>query len=420
MFDCIEEESSNILGNSGTGKNVKVVKPDREAVREEAKVLTDIINRIAISQDNDLADQKNGRQMRACQVAEAMSEFIPDNVSSVLDLNHVVEDDTEHLENIKIELTQEDIDNTWEGMIDTSAKPKSAKSATLKPEVPKDQGLLVADALSDLTSSMGNMSAIFGRKLSMAVDAKPVINSALDIQKDLEEFIAKLSEKLAVSEEAVPASNEPVSAKDAMLKAEQERMDQLKEQQQQMKELKNLTAAQVIEKLDEQEEPDLTDPTVRANLEKIANESQHKFEDEPETLAEPGLPDINEEGPLIEPCGDKAKIKKPKKHRTAEEKEERKLKKEAKKAKKEAKEAKKAKKEAEAAAKADVKGSERLQKRRKTSSGRKLSKLRTEGYGAQNLPVHTPAPDLKFSNDDFLIASSMGNLKVIAKYWVGR
>merc|ERR1712157_299116 len=119
----------------------------------------------------------------------------------------------------------------------------------------------------------------------------------------------------------------------------------------------------------------------------------------------------------------KAKTKKPKKQRTEEEKAAR----EAKKARKEERAAKRAEKEERRASKAleaDVAAAnkakgDKLTQRRRTSTCKKLKKLQADQFfnnlssysGPSKIPEET-----KFTDNDFMAASTSGNIKVMEKF----
>lgn len=102
LFECINEESIRREAivdvpppKPGMRRgSVQVIRPESSTVLEDAKKLTEMVNKIVNSSAADIKAQKEKRKMCARQISIAMQEFIPDNMKTVLDLDEeFVEDD---------------------------------------------------------------------------------------------------------------------------------------------------------------------------------------------------------------------------------------------------------------------------------------------------------------------------------------
>ena len=411
LFECINEESR--LRESQTGsvqstdpnsktarrQSVKVIRPESSSVIEEARVMTDLINEIVNKNQAEIYDKQKKRKMRAQEVALAMAEFIPDNVASVLDLEEIIEEE------------EVDVDHAFDGIMDEKhsgkeiqpivqgldsfkedpipeeflweekAPPKkeTSKSKTPSPEeleeAKKPVSLRVCDAISELSLSLGGATNEFNKKVQEAVDIENLPKKFQEeVQNDIQEFLLKLTEKLAEKEDTPiltgPGAGELENLKDEMLKAEQEAMDEFHKHQEEkaaqaQKEQEEEAGFDFLDKLVESkfksnlppqdDEEESTQKPVEI-MEPLAEEEEEPVEQEneeaPPLVESPThsqrrpsvLPDVT----LDDIEAHKAKTKKPKKQRTEEEKAAR----EAKKARKEERAAKRAEKEERRASKA--------------------------------------------------------------------
>lgn len=116
-----------------------------------------------------------------------------------------------------ITLTHDDINNTWEGMLDTKV-PASAMPA----DAFNSMSHIVSDAIQDLEDNADDIQ----------------LNETN--QQDMNEFIQKLNEKLGESDNIDSSQLLNQSQKSQMLQAEAERMDQLREEKARLKQEKHM------------------------------------------------------------------------------------------------------------------------------------------------------------------------------------
>merc|ERR1712038_697495 len=165
-------------------------------------------------QESDGTTLPLGRRMSAENIAKALEEKLPS--CEVLNLDPQVDDE---LEDITEELAVEDIQDTWTGLLDTSAPaPKTAK-----PEATLPMSNLVCDAITELSSSLNEIEEKF--KQNISVDDKEITGHVDEIRSDVGQFIQMLSQKLSEKEEIL--KDKEKSKKDQLLEAEAERLEQL-------------------------------------------------------------------------------------------------------------------------------------------------------------------------------------------------
>jgi len=409
LFECINEESLKREAMTGLEPPIKgmrrgsvqVIRPESSSVLEEAKVLTQVINKVVNSRDSE--------EIKVTDLTEGISKFIPDGVSSVLDLEEdfVEDEDTSASKNLDESLAE----------LTNEKYAEVPKDPVEEVEVQAPVASMVGDAIAELSDSIGGMSQEFTRRLSVAAEARPSLGGTVsDIQNDVRDFIQMLSQKLMEKETEIITDyekeiKETDEKKRVQLMREKQKMDEsLREQRQ--KKLERKIADLIFSPVEEKPKPDFK--PAREKKEKspkkdkvqppVSSSQDSDDTDQASTVCKSPTLDVIAEA--NEPTT--MKQKKPKKQRTAEEKAERKARKAEKKAKKEAIEAAKAKKSADA---------QKSPKRRKTSTGKKLNKLRTDdSIRAMHLPDNTPAPDFSVTPADFLSAASQGKFKVVIKY----
>merc|ERR1712168_1171672 len=119
--------------------------------------------------------------MSADNLSAALTESVGNNPNSVLDLEEELID--EHVEP-KEEITEQDIQNTWSGLLDTTVPPTS-----IPPEA-KPVTSMVCDAITELSTSLSFVEDEFVKKMSEAAEKRPSLESTVtDIRNDVAEFI---------------------------------------------------------------------------------------------------------------------------------------------------------------------------------------------------------------------------------------
>lgn len=393
LNECIEETAIRRESMGG-----KIMVPDPKGGSRKASIVVrrpscDIVSMNAVAlcgaideivekvESTESADNK----LSADTVAEILAEKLPEVDILDMDEDIVPDEDIE-------ELTVEDVKDTWEGMVDTTECPQSAV-------IPDENTVAkqICDAISELSTNLACMEQNFVEKLDALAEERPALcNTASEIRDDVADFIAKLSEKLKEKDQiladdaAQEIKDRDLNAKAEFLRAEQERLDQLREEQERMKMEKEAELRAEQEEADriaaaEQAEIDAEQALIDAEQARIDALEQERIRQEAENAeiraarrkAERGGESSDEEE------DDGKKKKKKKKGKGDKDKKNKK--------------------------------NDRLLKRRKTSTGRKLDKLRAETLCLTG-PEHTPAPDRMISTDDFLSAAGAGRPKAVLKY----
>jgi len=319
--------------------------------------------------------------------------------SNLKDLEEEIEElsDDDVEPDIKIELTTEDIENTWGGMLDT-AIPASSIPPDAKPI-----SNVVCDGISELSSALNYLE----QKNKGAKTEENV--------QDVSKFIQQLSEKLVDNDESVedPQVTAANDKKLALLREEAGRMEQLREEQ-----AKNRRDRKLRD-IEENAEDDntLVVPAYENEEGGTSEPDSPDTEDENELQLIPG---VSEQQTIEEEEKEKSEeqrrqeaLQKKNKYRTPEEKKRREEERAERRARREEKRKLREQKRKEKEQREKERKSSSA-RRRKTSS-RKLSRLKLS-ENLDSIPVNTPAPEDSFDKKDFLKAASAGRTKVVLKY----
>lgn len=103
LFECINEESLRREAMTGVAPpksgmrrgSVSVIRPESSSVLEDARKLTEYVNKIVSMSSDDIKAAKEKRKMCARQIATEMAKFIGDDMKTVLDLDESFIEDPE-------------------------------------------------------------------------------------------------------------------------------------------------------------------------------------------------------------------------------------------------------------------------------------------------------------------------------------
>lgn len=262
--------------------------PAYERLREEhahqANALRNLRRCSGISGISDFDDKFGGANAMSYQIGvvdeEDVEEEVEDNIVEQEQQPHLSEqqlqvenyqnENSEEIDNIqayndayndaldepdvdiKVELTQDDIDHTWSGMVDTNV-PKTAAPQSSKPLTN-----VVCEAISDISKDMREMieQNYLDNQLNdeeKAAEIAMLHQNSQEVQEDMAQFIQRLSEKLTDPNGAAGLTAEEheqlkadllQDTKSQMLREENARMEQFKEEKALMIREKNLRAIQ--------------------------------------------------------------------------------------------------------------------------------------------------------------------------------
>lgn len=284
----------------------------------------------------------------------------------------------EYVEPIE-ELTVDDAKDTWSGMIDTSAPPKTAGIPQERPIAKQ-----ITDAIDDLTADLGNIETQMSSKLNaLSVQRPQLTQTAQEIQDDMAEFINKLQEKLSEKSDVLDADAklqvQESNAKAALLREEQDRLDEMREQQALVK-----------------QESQKSDQSTSLAHRLLASAKQAVAAGEDAIKIPEPIRMDNEVEEVMTSSGKKDKKEKKKKKKDGEEGEKKKKKKKSK-------------------SKDTLKPAPEAAGRRRKTSTNKLTRLRTKEL-ADVGPEQTPAPEKSITVDEFLTSAGAGRPKAVLKY----
>lgn len=381
LNECVSETASRresmnanmtVPDAKGGSRRASIIvrRPSMDVIRENAGIICSAINEVIEEREKAQreSEEMGTHLMNAETIAVALDDKLPDCDILEMDEDIICDDFEEPTE----ELTVEDAKDTWGGMLDTSAPPRTAAIPSERPIERQ-----VSEAITDITDTLANLEQDVGAKLSQ-LGIAGAGETTKEIQDELSEFVSKLNEKLSENKDTIKqeiVGNEERSAKAQLLREEQDRLEQLREEQAMLKAQKEaeLAAAEAA--------------AAAVQPEEVETDEEEK-------------PSLNIPEAIIETTEVTEVVEKPDKKD--------------KKKKKDSSEKKKKKKKKEENG-SKKKGEEGLARRRKTSTGRKLSRLRT-AEGMIEGPEQTPAPDKSISVDEFLQSAGCGRPKAVLKY----
>jgi len=398
LYDCIENppnlpESRRASIDASQKRKDSIGYGRRNSIDEvshSAIVLTGIMNEIVDKVHCGEAEEySSNKRMGEEDVARALDENLP------LEAAKLLEDQFDLSIIYPIEMSLDDVNDTWTGMLDTNVPPKTCKTAIEVKEKPI--GHLVSEAITDLSSTLSEVENLFITNLASMPTEGNLGCTVEELKSDVSDFIKTLQSKLdEKSDVCMEEGDRELTAKAALIYAEQERMEQLREEQDRLR----------LEH-EEQKRQEELQRQKEAEMQKAEEERQEKIRLMEETAKKQEM----EQPVIVEEAKTEEDFHEMKRKKMEEKRAERRQQKIEEKQIEDSKNDRKMSKKK----KESKKGGDSLLRRRKTSTNRKLSKLKTDGV-ADNLPEATPAPNVKISEEDFLAAAQAGKSKAVIKY----